>query len=173
MIMNVIYSVNRIYDVIGRKRCIELAVNELVVSELVVSELVESVESVEMNNEAIYLHQRYLDCFVPYNDEVVNPHNIRNSGLLRSARNDGDMNRHQSFLQGIYPMPAARNDETRISVIARHEAIQIEALVSGLLRSARNDGDLYRHHSFLQGIFPIDGDLYRHHSFLRGIGLNK
>ena len=39
--------------------------------------------------------------------------------------------------------------------IARHEAIQIESFVSGLLRSARNDGDLYRHHSFLQGIFPM------------------
>ena len=39
-----------------------------------------------------------------------------------------------------------------------HEAIQIESLVSGLLRSARNDGDLYRHHSFLQGIYPMSGD---------------
>ena len=49
------------------------------------------------------------------------------------------------------------NDETRNPVIARHEAIQIQATQSGLLRSARNDGDLYRHHSFLQGIFPMPG----------------
>ena len=42
-----------------------------------------------------------------------------------------------------------------------------KSYMSGLLRSARNDGDLYRHHSFLQGIFPMpcahnDGDTYRH-----------
>ena len=47
----------------------------------------------------------------PYNDEVVNPHTIRLSGLLRSARNDGDLYRHHSFLQGIFPMPGAYNDE--------------------------------------------------------------
>ena len=46
----------------------------------------------------------YLDCFVP--------------------RNDGDLYRHHSFLQGILPMPGSRNDETRNPVIARHEAIQ-------------------------------------------------
>ena len=53
-----------------------------------------------------------LDCFVP--------------------RNDGDLYRHHSFLQGIFPMPGAYNDETRNPVIARwllseveiHEAIQ-------------------------------------------------
>ena len=100
-----------------------------------------------------------------YNDEVINPHIINRSGLLRSARNDGDLNRHHSFLQGISPMPGTYNDETRNPFIARwllseveiHEAIQIESLVSGLLRSARNDGVLYRHHSFLQGIFPMPG----------------
>ena len=53
---------------------------------------------------------------------------IRISGLLRSARNDGDLYRHHSFLQGILPMPGSRND-----------------------------GDLYRHQSFLQGILPMPG----------------
>ena len=111
----------------------------------------------------------YLDCFamlimtklVTYNDETRNSVIARrllsevevheaiqieqySSGLLRSARNDGDLYRHHSFLLGIFSMPATRND-----------------------------GDLYRHHSFLQGIFPMlatrnDGDLYRHHSFLQG-----
>ena len=52
---------------------------------------------------------------------------------------------------------SATNDETRNPVIARHEAIQIEQYSSGLLRSARNDGDLYRHHSFLHGIYPMPG----------------
>ena len=37
------------------------------------------------------LSRLYLDCFVP--------------------RNDGDLHRHQSFLQGISPMPGARNDD--------------------------------------------------------------
>ena len=57
------------------------------------------------------------------------------------------------------------NDEPRNPVIARwllseveiHEAIQIESLVSGLLRSVRNDGDLYRHYSFLRGIYHVPG----------------
>ena len=52
-------------------------------------------------------------------------------------------------------MPGAYNDEPRNPVIARHEAIHIQAPQPGLLRSARNDGDLYRHLSFLQGIFPM------------------
>ena len=47
----------------------------------------------------------------------------------------------------------------RVAVIARHEAIQIQAPQPGLLPASclavRNDGDLYRHHSFLQGIFPM------------------
>ena len=47
-----------------------------------------------------------------YNDEVINPHIISLSGLLRSVRNDGDLYRHHFFLQGIYPMPGARNDGT-------------------------------------------------------------
>ena len=38
-----------------------------------------------------------------------------------------------------------RNDETRNSVIARHEAIQIQSTQSGLLRSARNDDTVHRH----------------------------
>ena len=67
----------------------------------------------------LYYLYYLLDCFVPYNDEVVNPHIIRLSGLLRSARNDGDQYRHHSFLQGIYPMPGTYNDETRNPVIAR------------------------------------------------------
>ena len=58
--------------------------------------------------------KKQLDCFVTYNDEVVNPHIVRPSGLLPASclavRNDGDLNRHQSFLQGIYPMPGSRND---------------------------------------------------------------
>ena len=37
---------------------------------------------------------------------------IKLSGLLRSARNDGDLYRHRSFLQRIFPMPGARNDGT-------------------------------------------------------------
>jgi len=45
-----------------------------------------------------------------YNDEVINPHTIRLSGLLRFAHNDGDLFRHHSFLQGIYHMPGATND---------------------------------------------------------------
>ena len=60
-----------------------------------------------------------------YNDEVVNPHNIRISGLLRSARNDGDLYRHC---------------EVVTELVEVHEAIQIEQYSSGLLRSARNDG---------------------------------
>ena len=51
-----------------------------------------------------------------YNDEVINPHTIRISGLLPASclavRNDGDLYRHHSFLQGIFTMPAARNDDT-------------------------------------------------------------
>ena len=40
-----------------------------------------------------------------------------------------------------------RNDGVTSFVIIRYEAIQIEQYSSGLLRFARNDGDLYRHHS--------------------------
>ena len=66
-------------------------------------------------------------------------------------------------------MPGAYNDETRNPVIARwllseveiHEAIQIEPYSSGLLPASclavRNDGDLYRHHAFLQEISPMLG----------------
>jgi len=59
------------------------------------------------------LHYSYylLDCFVPYNNEFINPRIINRSGLLRSARNDGDLYRHHSFLQGIYHVPGTRNDD--------------------------------------------------------------
>jgi len=54
-----------------------------------------------------------------YNDEVVNQHIINRSGLLPASclavRNDSDLYRHHSFLHGIFPMPAARNDGDRLS----------------------------------------------------------
>ena len=56
----------------------------------------------------------YLDCFVP--------------------RNDGDLYRHHSFLQGIYPMPAARNDGDTY----RHCEVVIERS-----RNTRSNPDIY------------------------------
>ena len=55
----------------------------------------------------------FLDCFVPTNDEfckLVNFSMFEKSIFSSWSRNDGDLYRHHSFLQGVYPMPAARND---------------------------------------------------------------
>ena len=48
----------------------------------------------------------YLDCFVYFDTSTGSVHRF----AQQPPRNDGDLNRHQSFLQGIYPMPGARND---------------------------------------------------------------
>ena len=47
-----------------------------------------------------------------YNEEAVNQGIIWFSGLLRSARNYGNLYRHHSFLRGIYHVLGARNDDT-------------------------------------------------------------
>jgi len=57
-----------------------------------------------------------LNASPPYNEEVVMAHIIWLSGLLRSARNDGDLNRHHTFWRGINHMLGATNDGADIPV---------------------------------------------------------
>ena len=94
-------SKNSFFSSLRTERCTELAVIELV-------------EMSKCEAIQITIYQWIASGYRPYNDEVVNPHNIRNSGLLPASclavRNDGGLYRHHSFLQGIFPLPAARND---------------------------------------------------------------
>ena len=62
------------------------------------------------------LTDRRLNASPPYNEEVVMAHIIRLSGLLRSARNDGDLNRYHTFWRGINHMLGATNDGADIPV---------------------------------------------------------
>jgi len=102
--------------------------------------------------------QRYYDVIARHAAIQIEPYS---SGLLRSARNDGDLYRHHSFLQGIFHVLGAYNDVLRNPVIARDEAIQKQATQSGLLRYARNDGDLDGDliviTLFCRGFFPCPG----------------
>ena len=63
-------------------------------------------------------------------------HIIRLSGLLPASylavRNDGDLTRHHSFLQGIYHMPGATNDSNLGIVIAISQRKQV-------FKQAKND----------------------------------